>query len=388
MVADKDEFDAEYGALPESDEFDAELADLTGAEPDKPQPQPAAAPVKKPDPSGLDYLMALADGASLGLGRGVERMIHSPAREAHTDAQFAGSSGVLSEVPDTAGTKATRMAGALATSVPLAIGAGPSVGGQALLGAAQGGAGAWGQGESVLGGMAAGGALGALGGAVAKGSAALRAPAGGAMPEMVSNAGQAPMSVAQKALLELGEKQPSLAGMFMSPYAGAKNLVGQGAIKAMGSAATAPLAQQLGQAGARAAGSNLGDEVGALAGGASKAFAQDNGWNVEIGDAEPYQNGVRAVIGEPVIQQPWQVQTGDAQIRDAGPAATQSWAVESVLYQGNSGLPRDADQQRLDFNETATPEKLATATFLLSGKYPKFSDALQKQRASLIREEE
>jgi hypothetical protein len=135
-----------------------------------------------------------------------------------------------------------------------------------------------------------------------------------------------------------------------------------------------------------------------------KAKADDGGWSVDIGDAALSKNGVRAEIGEPqVYQHPdvkveigeprvlddgWQVQTGEAQVRDNSPAATQSWAVESVLYQGNSGLPRDAEQQLTEAAMSGDPEKLATATFLLSGKYPRFSDALQKQRASLIREEE
>jgi hypothetical protein len=113
------------------------------------------------------------------------------------------------------------------------------------------------------------------------------------------------------------------------------------------------------------------------------------GLSVGVGEGfEIPRRQVRAEVGEGfetppggTAAMPWNVEVGEAQI--SGPAASQEWAVQRVLYKGNTGLPRAAEQRLTEAAMSGDPDKLATQSFLLSGKYPRFADALQRQRDSL-----
>lgn len=416
-MADLDEeFEREFGGGGTAPAGDDDLDALLAAEFGEPaEPATAAAPTSPaapagpaPEPTGLErlsqiaeggigqFLMGLGDGASLGHGRGLANigsrigsgiygLTHPEAINRSAGADEGGE--LMDKATATLPGKIGQGVGTVATAVGSAGLGGASKAGQAGMGAVQGGLDAHGRGESVLGGMAVGGGLGLLGGLAGQQAAKLSGPA---MRMGVPSTGT-----------RAGQIAESLGGMVPG-----KGLYGEVAKRAIepGLEALGGISRGAGQLGA-SFGGMAGNEVNALLG--SKAKAQDTPWNVETGDAELYQNGVRANIGEPqfrpvrdeqvisefgeAVEQPyggWTVETGEAQIRDTSPAATQSWAVESVLYQGNTGLPREAEQQLTEAALSGDPEKLATATFLLSGKYPQFSDALQKQRASLVREEE
>lgn len=357
------------------------------------------------------FLMGLGDGATLGHGRalsnigsrigsGIYGLTHPEAINRSAGADEGGE--LMDRALGSGAGQSGKALGTLATSVGASGLAPMTAPAQAAVGAGLGAGSSHGRGESALGGALVGGGLGALGGlAAARTAASMGGPAMRmGVPSTGTRAGQIAETVASK--LPGGATSAAVgAGLGAANEVVRGNLSpldllkGAGKGAAMGYAApkllsegalmsAAPIMRGIGGVAASGIGGMLGDEASPV----SKASAQDAPWNVETGDAELYQNGVRAVIGEPVIDRPWQVQTGEAQIRDSSPAATQSWAVESVLYQGNSGLPREAEQQLTEAALSGDPEKLATATFLLSGKYPQFSDALQKQRASLIREED
>lgn len=471
-----------------------------------PDPVEDAPAAPTPEPSGLDYLMAMADGASFGMGGKIaDTLFPSKAKIAHPDAQVSGS--VMGSVPDTAGTRAARLAGGVAESIPATIAAGPSVLGQAALGALTGAGSAWGNDESVAGGAVVGGALGGLGGVLAKGAQALRAPV---KPWLNESA-----SYADEALGKLRGATPDLADAIMKPWEYAKNALGRGAVR--GGAAINPTAARVaGQVAGQKGAGIAGDEVSALAG-ASKALAQDAPWDIEIGEAELPQNGVRAVIGEPdlsktilsdedeakfqqdmrtgpgygqwyrqfvklyggepdlndpeydyraawqagirpepykydkgryhwasslpdgsmlkgenhptawmehfmretgrdphevgvkseaegdryisrhvranigeprILDDGWDVEIGQGTVRAVSPEEAETWAVESLLFGGSTSLPPDAERRLNDAVQSQDAQKLATETFLLSSRYPKFSDALRTQRAKLTREED
>lgn len=444
MAEDNDEL-AEFEAYGSAGDGGDDLAEFEAYGGGVAEPAGGAQPVASapaPEPTGLErlsqiaeggvgqFLMGLGDGASLGHGRwlsnvgsrigsGVYGLTHPEAINRSAGADEGG------ELMDKAGSSLAGQAGKGLGTVAASIGAAGlapmTMPAQAAVGAGLGAGSAHGRGESALGGALVGGGLGALGGlAAARTAASMGGPAMRmGVPTTGTRAGQIAETIASK--LPGGTSTAAVgAGLGAANEAARGNLSpldllkGAGKGAAMGYAApkllsegalmsAAPVMRGLGGLAASGLGGMLGDEASPI----SKAKAQDAPWNVETGDAELYQDGVRANIGEPqfrpvrdeqvtsefgeAIEQPyggWTVETGEAQVRDTSPAATQSWAVESVLYQGNTGLPREAEQQLTEAALSGDPERLATATFLLSGKYPQFSDALQKQRASLVREEE
>lgn len=385
---DIDEFEAHGpGEVDDLAEFEAYGGEPAQAKSTPTTPQPH-------EPSGMDYLLALADGMSFGHGDWASNLFPGPAEIRHPDAQFVNK-GAVANVPKTPGTRIAKAAGQALEAIPLSIAAGPGIGAQAAMGAALGGASAHGEDESILGGMAGGAALGLAGGLAGKAVSALNAPARGAQATLPMAGAEAP-SAARVALQKLEAAKPDLYSAITSPWAAAKNAAGRAGLEAL---TRIPAGAARGAGGALAGNAGVaGDELSAV----SRAAAQEpTGWNVETGDASLYMDGVRAEIGEPeitaidgvsssfgepVIQDPWQVDIGDARV--SSPQATQAWAVQSLLYRGGSGLPRQAEQQLTEAVMSGDEQKLATANFLLSGKYPQYAQALQKQMFSLQQREE
>ena len=423
-TADEDEFEREFGgaaaAPADVDEFDAEFPVAAPAEGE-------AVPVKPAPPSeptGMDYLLALADGMSFNHGRMGEdagnwladKLIPRP-----EGTEVAGK-GLMDSIPETPGITATRAAGTLLESVPIAIATGGAgLPGMAAGGAATGAASAHGRGEDMVGGAATGAGLALLGGLAGN---ALKPLAGQAMrmgvPSTGSRAGQIAEMLASK--LPSGAATAAMGGGLgvanelsrgnMDPLellkAGGKGAaLGYVAPKLAGAAE--PILSVLGKAGpalGRYAGQALagfagkaGDEMSPL----SSASAQDTPWSVETGDARMRTpSGWDVETGDAQVKPQWNVEIGQAQSREpapewridigdaqiSGPHASQEWAVQRVLYQGNSGLPPDAERRLTEAAMSGDPDKLATQSFLLSGKYPRFADALQRQRDSLLRKED
>lgn len=388
--------DDDADALPVPDDVDIpDVAD---------EPEPAAPPA---EPSGLDFLLSLANGATLGHGAWAQDLLSKPvAEQRHPGARVEGR-GVMGTLPDTRGMDVAGVAGralpyVLATRIP---------GGPAVQGAIIGGLEAHGRGESVLGGAVTGGlvsgALGGLAGAASK-LGAPAASAQGVLPGM----GAEPLSRAGELAARYGAKAAQ-AFDNLEPVKGLTGKAYELGLKALEK--LAPLAPALGKA-APAAGGALGGVAGdetARAGsalgsllGASKASAQDAGpadrgmRGAPFGTMPP-ERTTRVDIGAPEFQRwqvdaatdaqiapEWGVNIGEARETGAGPQATQTWAVQSVLYRGGSGLPPEAEQQLTEAVMSGDDEKLATASFLMSGKYPRFASALQKQMQSLSREED
>lgn len=329
---------------------DAQVVDSGFDVPDLDADPVAAGPSS--DPTLIDYLLAGADGASLNHGKWGQQIGDWLAGDRPEGAEVVGG-GVMDQVPDTAGTKAARVGGALATGIPASIAAGPSVGAQALLGGATGAASAHGRGEDMIGGAALGALLsGGLAGA-AKGATAVSGhlakrlplpptPPPAPLPKQLSLLAPPPPpppvapavapTVADDFVAQLAQRAPKGVDAFLSPGKTAYNAALQGGVRVAERAgkAAGPL-RAAGQMSAQAAG-YLGDEVSPI----SKASAQDR------------------------------------------PAATQQWAVQSVLYRGNSGLPPEAERRLTAAAMSGDPEKIATENFLLSSKYPAYRDSYRK----------
>ncbi len=306
-----EEFDREFGSGGPRDQhvglqaaFDAEFG--APAQPEAAAPTPRAA-AERPR-SGLDVLLDLAgtgardfamgvgEGASMGHGKwlaGLGQDLGNAAFGArHPDqvpTQRAGQEDIAGELADASNRSLSGKVGQGVGAVSAAVGGGglaPATKlGQAGAGAVLGGLDAHGRGESVLGGAAVGGGLGLLGGlAGQKLQSALNGPA---MRMGVPSTGTRAGQIAET----------------LGSYVPGKDLYASIAKKAIepGLESLAGLARGAGRTMAGMSGV-AGDEAAALA--TPSAKAQDSGWDIEIGDAELYQNGVRAVIGEHFIQQP------------------------------------------------------------------------------------
>lgn len=417
-----DEFDEEFGHLApaegEDDEFDREFADVL--------PVPEAEPAPQPEMTGLDRLLDMAkrgglglgEGASLGHGENLGRLgasigdsvynaVNGPSPTSNPLGTRRGGMGSgEGAAQDVAGAvqtpmgKTGRALGALATSVATGSVAAPTIAGQAGAGAVLGGLQAHGDHGldpgAILSGAAGGGALGAAGGAVGKALGGLSGPAmRGGLPSTGTRMGQA--AEALSALVP-GKYGP-VANKALEPGLELLAKLAPGAARGLGNVA------------ATTGGGALGDLMGS-----SKASAQDappssqGPMRTAPFGTQPESRTTRAEVGRPEIMRAeigrpqidrWSVQAGDAQVQPewgvnigqareagAGPQAAQTWAVQSVLYQGDSGLPPEAEQQLTEAVMSGDEEKLATANFLMSGKYPRFASALQKQMQTLSREED
>lgn len=344
-VFDDEEEKPKDGDLPVPDPFDVpdvDLAEIEAAVAAHAEPQTATdkhSGAPKDMPWYEQLLMGVGDGASFGHGDTLGRLGANigdaaanalrPQPAATKVGRTAGDMGA--EIADAAGQstagQAGRVAGAVAASVPLAGAAGPSVLGQAAMGAAQGAAQAHGDDESMLGGGLAGGALGTLGGAVAKGAtalgSALKAPAN---PALINGASQA-----DEALLALANSRPSLAGSIMEPWKAVKNATGTAGISAAAHAdKAAPALRATGQLGAKAAGGWFGDEM----------------------------------------------------------ATPLDWAVQSVLSSGKSGLSPQDEERMTAAVLSGDKDKLAPLDFAAQMKSPRYQAQVRKQLQSLQGTEE
>jgi len=295
------------------------------------------------EPSWVDYMLAGTSGVGGGgLARLGQQFGDALAGERPQGAQVVGG-GVLEQVPETDGTAVAEFAGNIGTAIPAAIAAGPAIGAQAALGAGLGASGAYGKGQSMLGGALVGGALGAAGGAVAKGAGKLLEPLSTSMHRVAGTAGElAEQSVTrgEQALLELAKSQPTLASTIMKPWEAIKYALGMGAVKTA---------------------SEVGKRPGAV-----RAAAQ------LAGGAAPGADLAGALVES----------TAKAQ------EAPSTWAVQSVLSSGNSGLA-PADEARLtDAVMSGDSDRIAAQSFSAQMKSPAHQSRVRQQLESAQRREE
>lgn len=325
-------------------ELDFDESALQGAE-QQPE-QPAREPGTGSDE--LDFLLGAEDGLTLGntrnfgeLGAGIATRVSdflSPSLERDGMApEYAGSRGAgdwLSELTDSAqetgAGKIGRAVGTGVTSLGLGGAAGPSVAGQAAVGAGLSGMAAAGESDgdlmTMLAAMPAGAALGGAGGALAGRM--------GVRPTLQQYGNSALVGAGLGAMTSPGDP---LGGATRGAVHGA---VGRGLLGAMPRSMGAPI-RALGQLGAAGAGT---------AGGA--------------------------------------LSPASAQAPDVayGTAPTMAWAVQSVLSSGGAGLAPEDEQRLTEAVLGGDMDKLISANFALQAKNPAYAARLQRELESLQEE--
>lgn len=317
-----------------------------------------------------DALLGLADGMTLGHGHELGRVgdlvgngladIVNPRPEGAT---VAGQQGVSDELYDraqeTGAGRGAKLAGRTGVGVLAALAAGPGLGAQALAGGLTGATAADGDGEDVAGGAMGGALAGLAGGLAGKAASGVAGWLGTKVPvslpfgqtlssgddafAFAQSAGLTPTR-AEEALLELAKAQPSLAQTFMAPFDAAKNWAGRGAISLAAKAAeAAPW---------------LRGGVAALAGPAASKIGS------ALGESKAKAQTV-AYAGEP----------------------TMSWAVQSILTQGNSQLPPEAEQRLTEAVMSGDTSRVISENFRLQQKYAGYAKRYQDEVTSLQNQE-
>lgn len=331
-----DDFDQEFQTIGSpgegGDDFDREFAALqeaTGAGTLLPETEITAEAAGAPEESETDPLLSLARGMGQGIFAQVgERNANQLADLIHPRPEGAEvhGGGVLDQIPRTPRQAGYKALGNLATGIPLTYLAGPGVGAQAALG----------------------GALGASN-AVDEGGGPLAAITGGGLGALLGAGGAAAAQYAPAALKALNESKNALPnamrwlGRAMNPSMIAGELAA-GAVRAAPKAA-GQVMRQTAQQGAVNAGKATGFVSEVLA---PKAKAQD-----------------KAYAGTP----------------------TTSWAVQSVLSSGTSGLGPQDEQRLTEAVMSGDPQQVVTTNFLLTQRNPAYAKRMQDTYEALQRGE-
>jgi hypothetical protein len=318
-------------------------------------PAPAAENVQQParelgtGSAALDFLLGAEDGLTLGntrnlgkIGAGIATGVSdalSPSLERDGMApEYVGERGdsdwlsaLTNSAQETGAGKMGRVAGTGVTALGMGGTAGPSVAGQAAVGAGLSGAAAAGETDadlmSMLAAMPAGAALGGAGGALA-----------GRVGQPLTAKRLGSSAMVGAGLGAVTSPGDPVGGATRGAVHGA---VGRAALGAMPQSMGAPL---------RALGAGAAAGAGALAGAISPASAQ-----------------------APDVAY--------------GTAPTMAWAVQSVLSSGSAGLA-PADEQRLtEAVLSGDKDKLISANFALQQKNPAYAARLQRELESLQEED-